>query len=426
MATSIKQLLSHLSSDTMTAETWQQVPLAPPDSIFKLTAAFKADPYGKKVNLGVGAYRDDNGKPWVLPVVKKATQRLLNDETLDHEYLPITGLPAFTESAAKLILGPTSPAIQEGRVTSVQTISGTGANHLGALFLSRFYKWTNGSKIYLSNPTWANHQAIFRNVGIEPINYSYYDPRTIGLDFDGFVNALNEAPPRSVFLLHACAHNPTGVDPTNEQWKAIGNIMLDKKHYAFFDCAYQGFASGDLDNDAWAVRYFVEAGVSLLVCQSFAKNAGLYGERVGALHIVLPNKDTAERVKSQLSVLQRSEISNPPSHGARLVTLILTDAELFEEWKRDIKTMANRIINMRKELYRLLTDELKTPGGWEHIVRQIGMFSFTGLGEEESRALVEKAHIYLTTNGRISMAGLNSRNIRYVAESIDRVARRTL
>jgi len=226
-----------------------------------------------------------------------------------------------------------------------------------------------------------------------------------------------------VFLLHACAHNPTGVDPTAEQWEKIAEIMLAKKHYAFFDCAYQGFASGDLDRDSSAVRYFVKQGVPMLVCQSFAKNAGLYGERVGALHIVPPTKDAADRVKSQLSVLQRSEISNPPSHGARLVALILNDAGLFEEWKRDIKTMAGRIIDMRKELYSLLTEELKTPGSWEHIINQIGMFSFTGISAEQSKGLTEKAHIYLTTNGRISMAGLNSHNVRYFAENLDKVVR---
>ncbi|KIL69653.1 hypothetical protein M378DRAFT_184092 [Amanita muscaria Koide BX008] len=422
MAGRAKQLLGHLSSVDMTKDTWQHVALAPPDIIFKLTAAFKADTFEKKVNLGVGAYRDDNGKPWVLPVVKKATQRLLSDESLDHEYLPITGLPQFTESAAKLILGPTSPAILEQRVASVQTISGTGANHLGALFLSRFYEWTDKPKVYLSNPTWANHQPIFKNVGIEPVDYAYYDPETIGLDLKGFTNALSGAPPRSVFLLHACAHNPTGFDPTHEQWKTIANIMLEKKHFAFFDCAYQGFASGDLDNDAWAVRHFIDVGVPSLVCQSFAKNAGLYGERVGALHVVSLSGEASTRVKSQLSVLQRSEISNPPSHGARLVALILNDPELFEEWKRDIKTMANRIISMRDELYRLLTEELQTPGKWDHIVKQIGMFSFIGLNGEESQVMVE-AHIYMTSNGRMSMAGLNSKNIRYVAQSIDAIIR---
>ncbi|KAG6850528.1 hypothetical protein H0H93_012144 [Arthromyces matolae] len=398
------------------------VPLAPPDSIFKLTAAYKADTFEKKVNLGVGAYRDDDNKPWVLPVVQKdpkliaaiglfqASELILKDTSLDHEYLPITGLPSFTSAAAKLILGAASPAIQEDRAVSVQTISGTGANHLGALFLSRFYEWNGAPKVYLSNPTWANHHAIFRNVGIEPVDYPYYDPKTIGLDFSGFAGAIQDAPERSVFLIHACAHNPTGVDPTEGQWKGIAQLILAKKHFVFFDCAYQGFASGDLDKDAWA---------------SFAKNAGLYGERVGALHVVPATKEAGERVKSQLSVLQRSEISNPPTYGARIVSMILNDEALFKEWKRDIKTMAGRIIDMREELYRILTEELKTPGNWEHILNQIGMFSFTGINEKQSKKLVEEEHVYLTTNGRISMAGLNRSNIGYFAEKLDKVVRYT-
>ncbi|KAJ7273604.1 aspartate amino-transferase [Mycena haematopus] len=421
MADRIKQLADHMAG---TAELWQSVPLAPPDSIFQLTAAYKEDTFPKKINLGVGAYRDDDNKPWILPVVKEATRILLSDETLDHEYLPITGLPEFTTAAAKLILGPSSPALAEARVASVQTISGTGANHLGALFLSKFYQWSNNEKkVYLSNPTWANHHAIFKNVGIEPVEYPYYDPKTIGLDFAGFVGALKAAPERSVFLLHACAHNPTGVDPTPEQWGAIADAMLAKKHYAFIDCAYQGFASGDLDKDAWAVRFFVEKGVAMLVCQSFAKNAGLYGERVGALHIVSRNQETSAKVKSQLSVLSRSEISNPPSHGARIVSMILNNPSMFEAWKQDIRTMAGRIIDMRKELFRLLTEELHTPGNWDHIVNQIGMFSFTGINPAQSKALIEDAHVYLTGNGRISMAGLNSKNVRYFAESLDAVVR---
>ncbi|CAK5277741.1 unnamed protein product [Mycena citricolor] len=418
----LKQVQEQMAGAT--AEQWQSVPLAPPDSIFQLTAAYKEDSFDKKVNLGVGAYRDDDNKPWVLPVVKEAKRVILNDQTLDHEYLPITGLPEFTAAAAKLILGPQSPALADGRVSSVQTISGTGANHLGALFLSRFYQWGSEKKVWLSNPTWANHFAILKNVGIEPVEYPYYDPKTIGLDYDGFLNTLKTAPERSVFLLHACAHNPTGVDPTQEQWGAIADVMLAKKHYAFLDCAYQGFASGDLDKDAWAVRFFVDKGVALLICQSFAKNAGLYGERVGALHIVSPTQETAAKVKSQLSVLQRSEISNPPTHGARIVSLILNDPIMFEAWKRDIQTMAGRIIEMRKELFRLLTEELHTPGNWDHIVKQIGMFSFTGITPAQSKALISECHVYLTANGRISMAGLNTKNIRYFAECLDLVVRK--
>ncbi|KAJ7940743.1 aspartate amino-transferase [Mycena leptocephala] len=382
MANRIKQLAEHMAG---TAEQWQSVPLAPPDSIFQLTAAYKEDTFDKKINLG----------PWILPWSK-----------------------------SQAILGPASPALADGRVASVQTISGTGANHLGALFLSKFYQWgTAEKKIWLSNPTWANHHAIFKNVGIEPVEYPYYDPKTIGLDFAGFVNALESAPERSVFLLHGCAHNPTGVDPTPEQWTTVAEVMVAKKHYAFLDCAYQGFASGDLDKDAHAVRFFVEKGVAMLVCQSFAKNAGLYGERVGALHVVSPTKETSTKVKSQLSVLQRSEISNPPTHGARIVSMILNNPSMFEMWRRDIQTMAGRIIDMRKELFRLLTEELHTPGNWDHIVNQIGMFSFTGISPAQSKALISEAHVYLTGNGRISMAGLNTKNVRYFAESLDGVVR---
>lgn len=219
-----------------------------------------------------------------------------------------------------------------------------------------------------------NHFAIFNNVAIEPLTYKYYDPKTIGLACDEFIGTLSSAADRSVFLLHACAHNPTGVDPSREQWNRVADVMLQKGHYAFFDCAYQGFASGDLDRDAWAVREFVKRGIPTLVCQSFAKNAGLYGERIGALHVIASSTEVATRIRSQLSVLARSEISNPPAHGARLVALILNNPELFEQWKEDIKTMAGRIIKMRKELHRLLTEQFKTPGSWNHILDQIGMF----------------------------------------------------
>ncbi|KAG9046767.1 Aspartate aminotransferase, cytoplasmic [Tulasnella sp. UAMH 9824] len=436
MASRVKQILAHVSGSKdepprtkmsePSIQVWQSVPLAPPDSIFKLTAAYKADSDPRKVNLGVGAYRDDNNKPWILPSIQEANKRLLSDESLDHEYLPILGLPEYTAAAARLMLSSDSPAIKEGRAVSVQSISGTGANHLGALFLSKFYQWNGPPTVYLSNPTWANHHQIFKNVGIQPVEYAYYDPKTIGLDFAGMKDAINAAVPRSVFLLHACAHNPTGVDPTPEQWAELADLFIQKGHYAFFDCAYQGFASGDLGKDGEAVRYFESRGIPMLVCQSFAKNAGLYGERVGALHVLTSTKDEADRVRSQLSILQRSEISNPPAYGARLIALLLTDEQLFAQWKEDIKTMAYRIIDMRKQLHHILTNELQTPGNWDHIVSQIGMFSFTGITPAQANAIIEKAHVYMTGNGRISMAGLNSKNIRYFAESLDKAVRGTL
>ena len=239
-------------------------------------------------------------------------------------------------------------------------------------------------------------------------------------------SGLEEAPEGSIILLHACAHNPTGVDPTRDQWKEIASVMKSKKHFPFFDCAYQGFASGDLENDAWAIRYFVEEGFELCVAQSFAKNFGLYGERAGNFHFVTAAgadaKDTIERISSQLAILQRSEISNPPAYGARIASLVLNDEALFEEWKENLKTMSGRIIQMRKEL-RAKLEEMGTPGKWNHITDQIGMFSFTGLTEKQVLKIREESHVYMTKNGRISMAGLNSKNIDYFAKAVDKVVR---
>ncbi|KAK0238195.1 aspartate aminotransferase [Armillaria nabsnona] len=407
----------------VSGEFWDGIPNMAEDEMFAMTDTFKRDPFPKKVNLGAGAYRDEEGKPWVLPVVKKAHALLIDSPTLDHEYLPIAGLDEFTCSAAKLIFAEASDVIKNGRVMSIQTISGTGANHLGAFFLSRFYQFNGEREVYISRPTWMNHHAIFSNVGITLVEYPYYNAKTRAIDFDGMLSTMRNAPSRSIFVLHACAHNPTGLDPSQEQWTAIADIMLAKGHYAFFDAAYQGFATGDLDNDAWAVREFSRRGIAMLVCQSFAKNAGLYGERVGALHIVGKDEETVKNMKSQLSMLTRVEFSTPPAYGAKLVNFILNDVSLYEEWKRNIRTMAGRLIEVRKELHRLLTEELKTPGNWDHVVNQIGMFSFTGITEAQSKRLIDEYHIYLAKNGRISLAGLNAKNIKYFAESLDEVVR---
>lgn len=306
----------------------------------------------------------------------------------------------------------------------MQTISGTGAVHLGGLFLSRFYKPT--PTIYLSNPTWANHNQIFTNVGLPIAQYPYFSKSTKGLDFEGMKSAIQNAPERSVILLHACAHNPTGVDPTREQWKEIAAVMKSKSHFPFFDCAYQGFASGDLAQDAWAVRYFIEQGFELCVAQSFAKNFGLYGERAGCFHFVTSPandaQDTIKRIASQLAILQRSEISNPPAYGARIASLILNDPALFKMWEDNLRTMSGRIKDMRIAL-RSILEELGTPGTWNHITDQIGMFSFTGLSEQQVLAIRKESHVYMTKNGRISMAGLNTGNVEYFAKAVDAVVR---
>jgi aspartate aminotransferase, cytoplasmic len=314
------------------------------------------------------------------------------------------------------------------QIASLQTVSGTGAVHLGALFLAKFYAPRTNATLYFSNPTWANHHQIFGNVGLPVKTYPYFSSKTKMLDFDGMISGIREAPEGSIILLHACAHNPTGVDPSQEQWKKIAEVISQRKHFPFFDCAYQGFASGDLVKDSWAVRYFVEQGFELCIAQSYAKNFGLYGERAGCFHFVTsPASDAAEtitRIASQLAILQRSEISNPPAYGARIVSKILGDPTLFAEWEENLRTMSGRIIEMRKQLKSKL-DAMGTPGTWNHITDQIGMFSFTGLTEAQVLKIREDAHVYMTKNGRISMAGLNSKNIDYFAKALDKVVRET-
>ncbi|CAM0139691.1 Aspartate aminotransferase, cytoplasmic [Umbelopsis sp. WA50703] len=415
----LNQLNSHMQP-TQNVSFFQEIPQAAPDAIFNLTAQYKADTDAKKINVGVGAYRDDSLKPYILPVVKKADAILFNDENLDHEYQPIAGQISYTTAAAKLILGADSPAFPENRVVAVQTISGTGANHTAAAFLKKYHK--QGAICLLSKPTWANHKAIFNNVGIEVAEYPYWNPSTRGLDLEGMLGALEKAPEQSIVLLHACAHNPTGVDPTREQWQRIADVVEKKKHFPFFDCAYQGFASGSLDQDAWAVRYFVQRGFEMFICQSFAKNFGLYGERTGNLTVVTRTAQQAQHVLSQLEILQRSEISNPPAYGSRIVDLVLNDKALYTEWTENLKTMSGRIIEMRQRLFEKL-QQLETPGTWNHIVDQIGMFSFTGLTAPQVKVLKEKYHIYMTENGRISMAGLSSKNVDYFAEAVNDVVR---
>jgi aspartate aminotransferase len=236
------------------------------------------------------------------------------------------------------------------------------------------------------------------------------------------LGVMQAAPNGSIFLLHPCAHNPTGVDPTPEQWKQIADVMEAKGHFTFFDCAYQGFASGNLDKDAFSVRYFVERGFELFVAQSFSKNFGLYSERAGNLTVVAKTPEVKNRIESQIAKAQRAVISNPPAYGSRVVSLVLNDEKLYEEWTKNLSSMADRIIDMRKALYDELI-RLGTPGKWNHIVDQIGMFSFTGLSTPQVKVLKEKYHVYLTDNGRISMAGLNSTNVKYFAQAVDDVVR---
>lgn len=364
------------------------------------------------LHAGVGAYRDDKGKPYVLPSVRKAEDKVITAK-LNKEYAGITGVPDFTSAAAKLAYGKDSTALDRTAIT--QSISGTGALRIGAAFLARFYP---GAKtIYIPNPSWANHAAVFKDSGMAVEKYRYYNKDTIGLDFDGMVADIKAAPKGSAFLLHACAHNPTGVDPTPDQWKAIEAAIKEGDHYAFFDMAYQGFASGDIDRDAYAVRYFVEQGHNPCLAQSFAKNMGLYGERIGAFSIVCESAEEKKRVDSQIKILVRPLYSNPPVHGARIAAEILNNPDLYNEWLVEVKGMADRIIKMRA----LLKDNLEKLGSkhdWSHITSQIGMFAYTGLTPEQMTTLAEKHSVYATKDGRISVAGITSENVGRLAEAI--------
>ena len=393
--------------------------MAPPDPIFNLTASFKSDKFAQKVNVGVGAYRDNNEKPWVLPVVKKVEKMIVSDASVDHEYLPIDGLKTFTDASAKLMLGNSSPALLENRTCAVQTLSGTGALRVGAEFLSRILP---KSTVYIPNPTWAVHRTLFQDVRFKVEEYPYYDANTNGLDFKGWLSCIHKAPERSIFIVHACAHNPTGIDPSMEQWSELCDAFLSKNHFVFMDSAYQGFASGDVDLDAYAPRLFVSKGMELFIAQSFAKNFGLYNERVGCLITVSKTSQQAANIRSQICKIIRPMYSNPPAFGARIVSTILNDPTLYNEWLDQVQTMVKRIKEMRQVLFSELRS-LGTPGKWDHIVSQIGMFSYTGLNAVQSKMMIEKHHIYLTDNGRISMAGLNSGNVKYFAKSMDDVVR---
>ncbi|RXG53915.1 Aspartate aminotransferase, mitochondrial [Armadillidium vulgare] len=398
---------------------WTSVEMGPPDAILGVTEAFKRDTSEKKINLGVGAYRDDNGKPFVLPSVRKA-EKIIMENQLDKEYLPISGLGEFTKHAINLALGEGNPWVADGLNATVQGISGTGSLRIGSAFLSKFFP---GPKVvWVPAPTWGNHVPIFKHVNMDIKQYRYYDANTCGFDFKGALEDINNIPSGSLILLHACAHNPTGVDPKKEQWEELSQVIKKKNLLVFFDMAYQGFASGSVDDDAFAVRKFLQDGHKILLAQSFAKNMGLYGERAGAFSVICQDKNEADRVMSQIKILVRPMYSNPPVNGARIVSTILGTPELRKEWLQDVKGMADRIINMRTQL----RDNLKKEGSskdWSHITDQIGMFCFTGMKPDQVERLTKEFSIYLTKDGRISVAGVTSKNVGHLAYGMHQVTK---
>ncbi|KZV99071.1 PLP-dependent transferase [Exidia glandulosa HHB12029] len=386
---------------------WSAVPAGPPDPILGVTEAFKADKDPRKINLGVGAYRDENGKPYVLGSVKKA-EALLAEQMNDKEYLPITGNGQFTKLAAELAYSPESAPLTEGRIAVTQSISGTGALRIGGAFLGRHYP--HSKAIYLPTPTWGNHIPLFRDSGLEVRNYRYFDKSTVGIDWAGLTEDLKNAPEKSIVLFHACAHNPTGVDPTPEQWKELSDLVKEKQFFPFFDMAYQGFASGDCTKDAFAVRHFVKEGHQIALSQSFAKNMGLYGERVGAFSLVTADPEEKARVDSQLKIVIRPMYSNPPLHGARIAATILGSPELKTAWKAKAKARPNPTTTSPKAPKKTRKNNPKTPDKGAKTKPKTARSTSTGPNPPKTKPPQKKPKTKRTPNARTPRPGRKTGN----------------
>ena len=388
------------------------VPMAPADPILGVTEAFVADQSPRKVNLGVGVYTDDNGKIPVLECVRHAESERLKSVP-PRGYLPIDGLAAYDRAVQELVF-----ASQQKHVVTVQALGGTGGLKIGADFLKAI---NPGAEAWISEPSWENHRQLFEAAGFIVKSYRYYDPRTQGLDFAGMQEALNAIPAGSVVVLHACCHNPTGVDLTQEQWSAVLEIVRSRSLVPFLDLAYQGFAEG-LDADAHAARLFAEAMSPVFLSSSFSKSFSLYGERVGAVSVVTGSAEEAARVLSQLKRIVRTNYSNPPTHGSQIVATVLGNPQLRSLWDRELGEMRERIKVMRKRLVESI--HTRVPGAdFSFVLKQRGMFSYSGLSKEQVRRLREDNSIYTIDTGRICVAALTTKNVDYVADAIAKVIR---
>lgn len=391
---------------------FEKIIAAPADPILGLADSFRSDPRENKINLGIGVYKDETGKTPVLTTVKKAEKYLLENETTKN-YLPISGIPEFGNVTQALLFGEQHPIIAEKRARTAQAPGGTGALRIAADFIAQ---QTTAKRVWISNPTWPNHNNIFQTAGLEICNYDYYDAENHGLDFDGMLASLSNAQAGDVVLFHGCCHNPSGIDPTEEQWRQLATLSAEKGWLPVFDFAYQGFAHG-LEEDAQGLRLFAEKNPELIVASSYSKNFGLYNERVGACTIVTKDNDTAEKAFSQAKAIIRANYSNPPAHGASVVTTILSNPELKEEWIEELTTMRERIQRMRQLLVTTL-QEKGAKQDFSFIIDQNGMFSFSGLNKEQVERLRAEYGIYIVGSGRINVAGLTLENMVPLCEAI--------
>eukprot|EP00923_Selenidium_pygospionis_P027824 GHVN01050331.1.p1 GENE.GHVN01050331.1~~GHVN01050331.1.p1 ORF type:complete len:429 (+),score=76.18 GHVN01050331.1:50-1288(+) len=396
------------------------VEAAPPDVVFSVEMAFRADTDPRKVNLGVGAYRTEEGKPHVFKVVRDVEKKIVNEEALDKEYTTIDGKAELKALTQAIVFGDGCTAAKEKRVISLQSLSGTGALKIAGDFLHRCCPEIN--TVYLSDPTWGNHHQIFKSCGMSILQYPYWNEEKRNLNFPAMIASLKNAKSGQAIVLHTVAHNPTGIDPTKEQWQQILDVVIEMQLLPILDTAYQGFASGDLEADGYAIRLFEKSGINMIVCQSFAKIMGLYGERIGMLHMVCRTPEEAAKVMSQVKICCRMNYSTPPIHGAHLLHRVLSSEENRKMWKEELTSLAKRLNNVRGRL-RTEIEKLGTPGDWSHIDSQIGMFSYTGLTPDQCKAMADRHHIYMLSSGRISLAGANNSNVAYIAKAMDDVVR---
>ena len=391
--------------------------MTPGDPILGLTEAFVADTRPGKVNLGVGIYYDETGRIPLLRAVREVEEALAR-EAKPRGYLPIDGLPAYTQATQKLVFGADSPLLAAGRVATSQTVGGSGALRVGADLLR---KALPKAKVAISSPSWENHRVVFNAAGFEVVDYAYYDAATHGLDFAGMLADLGKLEPGTIVLLHACCHNPTGVDLSVEQWKQVVALVKDRGLLPFIDMAYQGFDKG-IDADAAAVRLFAESGIeSFVVANSYSKSFSLYGERVGALSIVGANRDEALRVQSLVKRIIRSIYSSPSTHGGALVAGVLNSTELRAVWEQELTEMRERIHAMRAGMVEKLAANGATH--FDFIQKQAGMFSYSGLSKMQVDRLREEHAIYAIGTGRICVAALNRANLDTVVAAVTAVSR---
>ncbi len=393
------------------------VQMAPRDPILGVTEAFVADQNPRKVNLGVGVYTDDQGKVPLLECVRRVERQRVEAAT-PRNYLPIDGLAAYDRAVQELVFGADSPALKDKRVITVQALGGTGGLKIGADFLKRLEP---KAQVWISDPSWENHRALFENAGFTVSAYPYYDAKTRGVNFDAMLAQLNKLPAGAIVVLHACCHNPTGVDLTAEQWKAVLEAVKGRQLVPFLDLAYQGFGDG-IGEDGHAVRLFAANYSPVFVSSSFSKSFSLYGERVGALSILTGAAEEAARVLSQVKRIVRTNYSNPPTHGSQIVAAVLATPELRAQWEQELGGMRERIKSMRSLLVDKIGERVKG-ADFSFVLRQRGMFSYSGLTQEQVGRLRADFSVYAIDTGRICVAALNTGNVDYVADAIAKVIR---